>query len=87
MTGITVVDVMREMGVTLDKRATQAVGVTTREAYRGITGRLPPKDLREKTNALGGSHCFAIYPMSFKPVIVAAVDEWSAHATRQGTLF
>lgn len=85
--GITVVQVMREMGVTIDKRVTWAVGAALQREYAAETGHQPPKDNRRKTNSGGGSHCFAIYPPAWRPRIEEAVRRVGAVRASQSNLF
>ncbi len=84
--GITVIDVMRDMGCELDKRATWSIGGRVVAEYRSRTGRLPPKDLRTKTCG-EGVHCFAIYPESFRPHIERIIREEGVEAARQRNLW
>lgn len=86
--GITVVEVMRQMRVDLDKRHTWAIGAMLQRAYAAETGRQPPKDNRRKTNSgTGGSHCFAIYPPEWRHRIEEAVRKVEAMPASQFDLF
>jgi hypothetical protein len=83
---ITVIEVMREMGVEPAPDVSTAIGNRVRDEYEALYGVLPPKALRPKTNG-GGSHCFAVYPVEMKPTIERVVREHGAEAARQGSLF
>lgn len=65
---ITVVTVIREMGIKPYPELTWSVGALMRDWWLDTTGRLPPKRLRPKTYQRG-VHCFAIYPDAMRPVI------------------
>lgn len=89
MTGITVVEVFRELGVEPEKKATWPVGRAVAKKWRDENGCEPPKENRTKTGG-GGMHCFAIYPENFRPVIVRAIQAVSTVAAKsdsQGGLF
>lgn len=72
--GITVVDVFRELEIEPKKRMTWRVGFVMQEKYREEFGEEPPKANRPKTKGTG-SHCFAIYPRSYRPRIIKAIRE------------
>ena len=68
-----------------------AVGAAVREEWRRRHGgELPAKGLRRKTHG-EGSHCFAVYPDEFVPVmdeiIRSAARARDAEQRRQGRLF
>ena len=65
---ITIIDVMRARNVEPTSELTWAVGAEVRDEWERRHGALPDKDLRRKTNG-GGTHCFAVYPVTFWPVI------------------
>ena len=72
---LTVPDVVRELGLPPDKHANWAAGARVRERWRRLhQGQYPPKVLQEKTSSQG-SHCFAIYPTSFRQIIVDIVEQ------------
>lgn len=82
---ITVIDVARSMGVELDKSAAWSVGAAVRSLYETEYGRSPAKELRTKTNG-GGSHCFAVYPQSYRSTIERAIRATGAAKAKQGNL-
>ena len=82
---VTIIEVARSMGLELSKDIAWEVGATVANRYREIYGTQPMKDLRQKTGG-GGSHCFAIYPQTFVPVIKAAIEAAGAEKDRQGSL-
>lgn len=84
--GITIIQVMRAMGVEPEKRLSWAVGIKVRNLWESITGELPPKDLRRKTNDPKGVHCFAIYPEAMRPHIERIVREFETEALREPEL-
>jgi hypothetical protein len=84
--GITVVDVCRRMGVEPETDLMWSVGNAVRRRYEARYGRLPPKQLRQKTGG-GGSHCFAIYPHEWEPVIAEVIRAHGGQKQRQGDLF
>jgi len=84
--GITVIDCFRERGVETEKEKTWSVGVKAQHRYRQTYGCEPPKDLRTKTCGVG-VHCFAIYPLEFKPTIMQLIEESAAEEARQSSLF
>jgi hypothetical protein len=83
---ITVVDVIRDMGVEVTNELTWSVGARMREMWRDEHGDLPEKGLRPKT-AGPGSHCFAVYPEHWRQRIVAVVRQHVVFAERQISLF
>jgi hypothetical protein len=83
---VTIIDVARFMGVELPKEIAWEVGTAVANAYRTQHQRQPPKDLRKKTSG-AGSHCFAVYPRSFVPLIVDAITRAGAEKDRQSSLF
>lgn len=84
--GITVVDVIKSMGIETESTLCWSVGAQVREAYESRNGCLPEKDLRPKTNA-GGSHCFAVYPEDWRETIERIVRAHVTEASRQQDLF
>lgn len=83
---ITVIDRFRVLNKSPLKRMTWAVGNVVRERWRRLTGQLPQKQLREKTNQ-GGSHCFAIYPDTFACVIDDVIESMHAQDDAQMLMF
>ena len=69
---VTIIDVAKALNVDLSSREAWEVGAAVRDAYEVACGHPPLKILRRKTNG-GGSHCFAIYPISFRPHIERAI--------------
>lgn len=84
---ITVVDVCREMGVEPVPEMMWSVGNLVRDIYVSRRGELPPKELRPKTYADGGSHCFAVYPLDWRQMIMTLISEWGPEQQRQMDLF
>jgi hypothetical protein len=82
MGGITIVDVMRALQVEPTKRVTWLVGPRVRDRWSDIHGGPPPKALRQKT-AGAGTHCFAVYPVAFRPEIEAIIRAHGTEAARQ----
>jgi hypothetical protein len=84
---ITVLDVFRALHLEPTKQHTWEAGARTRDAWATLTkGHLPPKDNRQKTNQ-SGSHCFALYPQTFRPYMEAIIRATQPHPARQGDLF
>lgn len=83
---ITVPQVARALGVELSNRAAWSVGAEMAARYVSEFGEQPPKDNRPKTRG-GGSHCFALYPSTWEPVIRKAIEQHIEQAKHQGTLF
>jgi hypothetical protein len=84
---ITVIDVIRDMGVEPTPDLTWSVGGIVRGLYRQRCGELPQKDLRPKTDRSGGTHCFAVYPEEMRSDIEAVVKRHTFEASRQLDLF
>jgi hypothetical protein len=80
--GITVISVFRELGIEPVPAVTWSVGARVRDLYEQRFGREPPKDLRPKT-AGGGSHCFAIYPASWRNEIAEIIRQHKTEQDRQ----
>lgn len=84
------VDRIKALGYETDKRLSWACGDAVRDEWLRQEGELPEKALRPKTNSKG-THCFAIYPESFRPVVDALVRrialEYEAAAASQLSLF
>ena len=73
---VTVIDVIREAGVrTPPPRLSWAVGQEVAAIWRTEKqGQQPEKALAAKTRG-GGSHCFAVYPPSWRRIIRLVVDK------------
>jgi len=65
---LTVHDVASRMGRELDDEVAWSVGTQIAAAWRRQTGTSPLKDLRSKKSGTG-SHCFALYPPAFFPLM------------------
>jgi len=86
MAGITVIDVIRDMGLEPSPDLSWSVGARVRDMYEMRRGELPPKELRPKTGA-GGTHCFAVYPAEMRPDIERVIRAHTVEAARQMSLF
>lgn len=78
---ITVIDVFNDLGFEPIPEDTWSVGAAARNLYEEIVGQPPPLELRKKTTG-SGSHCFAVYPSSWRPrleSIVKSVAKLKAH--------
>jgi hypothetical protein len=84
---VTVLDVMRDMGVEPSPRVSWAIGTRVRDEYQMLFDALPPKALRPKTSGTGGTHCLAVYGPEMRPTIERIVREHSVAAARQADLF
>jgi hypothetical protein len=84
--GITVIDVCRDLKIELTPELTWAVGNTVRDLYVAAFGCLPEKDLRQKTNG-PGTHCFAVYPDSWRGKIEDVIHHHNWQRQAQGDLF
>lgn len=83
---ITVPQVARLMGVTLDNRTSWAVGSEMASVYQQEFGEQPPKDNRPKTNG-AGSHCFALYPAKWEQKIRSVIESHLEQQARQTDMF
>lgn len=79
---ITVIDVFRDMGLEPTKDQSWSVGAVIREQWLAEKGELPTKRLRRKT-AGTGSHCIAVYPLSWKSRIQQAIKAAGAAKASQ----
>ncbi len=68
-----------------DKESTWSVGLKARNLWVKNHHSEPPKELRKKTCGIG-VHCFAIYPVEFKPAIVDLIKASEAAEGRQMSL-
>lgn len=83
---ITVIDIMKELGVEITNDLSWSVGADVRALWEESNGREPDKELRTKTSG-AGSHCFAVYPASFRPEIERVIKAHKAEEARQLSLF
>lgn len=87
---VTVIDRIRALGFEPESRLTWIVGDQVRDRWTIDTGALPEKALRRKTSG-GGSHCFAVYPERFVPmidaIIIRVAADFEAESARQPGLF
>ena len=83
---ITIVQVMRDIGIEPTNELCWSVGNEVRDVWELENGRLPFKELRQKTNG-PGSHCFAVYPADWYFRIRAIILRHQTEAGRQGDLF
>jgi hypothetical protein len=84
---ITTIDVFRRLGLNPTKDEAWAVGAAVRDRYQEIFGALPPKGLRPKTRSDAGSHCFALYPPEFEPLIEQVIGRMKIARDAQRDLF
>jgi hypothetical protein len=83
---ISVIDVIRDMGLQTENGLDWAVGAEMARWYRKHTNVPPVKDNRPKTNG-GGNHCFALYHESYRSKIESIVRAKQFEAARQPDLF
>jgi hypothetical protein len=83
---ITVIDVFRDLDLEPIPEDTWAAGNAARDLYEATTGHLPPKALRPKTNE-SGSHCFAVYPASWREELEEIVKLVARRRASQLRLF
>jgi hypothetical protein len=79
---VTVIDVLREMGIEPTRELTWSVSPKVRNIWEQETGGRPGHDLRGKTYG-GGSRFFAVYPASFKPKIMEVIRAHRTEAAKQ----
>jgi len=84
--GITIVQVARAMGIEMSPTVAWSVGATVRDLYIDEFGCLPEKRLRMKSSGMG-SHCFAIYPASWRERIERVIRTVASFDRSQGKLF
>lgn len=65
---VTIIDVCRRLQIEPDKSITWPAGDEAQRRWRAEHGEEPRKELRRKTSGQG-SHCFAVYPISWEPVL------------------
>jgi hypothetical protein len=86
--GITVIDVMCDLGVAITPDLSWSVGSMVRQQWLRETGQLPDKVLRPKTDPeSGGTHCFAVYPSEWRGRIAHIIGRHETDRDRQGRLF
>ena len=83
---ITVIDVFRDLDLEPIPEDTWAAGNAARDLSEATTGHLPPKALRPKTNE-SGSHCFAVYPESWREKLEEIVKLVARRRANQLRLF
>lgn len=83
---ITVLQVAAAMGLTLSNEQAWAVGNRMQNAYRLEFGEQPPKDNRPKTSG-HGSHCFALYPATWRERIEGEIRKVTSVARTQLDMF
>ena len=83
---ITVIDVFHDLDLEPIPEDTWAAGNAARDLYLDTTGHLPPKELRNKTNG-PGSHCFAVYPESWREELEEIVRLVAKRRANQLRLF
>jgi len=86
MAWITVIDVMRDLGLEPSNGAAWEIGAAVRVAWETENGELPRNELRRKT-AGGGSHCLAVYPPGWRPRIEQIVRRFVTTRALQPDLF
>lgn len=86
MSDITVMDVFRDMRLDPSPHLAWTVGAAVRRLYEARHGELPPKALRTKSSG-AGSHCFAVYPESWRAEIERVISEHNPATSPQGDLF
>lgn len=83
---ITVPQVARLMGASLDNKTAWSVGSEMACTYFKEFGEQPPKDNRPKTHG-AGSHCFALYPTSWENKIRQVISSHLEQIELQKDLF
>jgi len=78
----TLLDLLDEMNIEPHNELTWTLGAALRERFRELHDRLPEKELRTKRSGLG-SHCFAVYPISFKPEAQKIVTAHETESKKQ----
>lgn len=72
---ITVMQVFRDLGVIAPSPALSwSVGSRIATKWSDVNGEQPEKGLRPKTNG-GGTHCFALYPESWRKIIESEIRQ------------
>lgn len=83
---VSIHDVAASRGLELDNDQAWEVGKIVEKKWTKLVGAQPHKDLRRKKQG-PGSHCFALYPPSWIPVIEEAIFYVGAMAAAQCDLF
>ena len=83
---LTVIEVAKAMGLELSANEAWAVGSAVRRIYEARHGELPPKALRPKTSG-SGTHCFAVYPESWRGEIEGVIHSISPATSPQRSFF
>lgn len=86
MSGVTIFDVMRDMGVEGDTRWNWSVGLQVVNRWNNLGYGEPEKRNRTKTCGKG-VHCFAHYPLWFVPQIKEIILANAPKPSAQLTLF
>jgi hypothetical protein len=81
----TIHNVAEAMGLVLSNEQAWEIGARLATRYGAVEREAPRKELRGKKNG-GGSHCFAVYPPSWRPHLEAEIRAVEAEAARQGRL-
>lgn len=84
--GITVMQVFAAKGICPEPSVSWSVGSQVASMYANEFGEQPPKDNRPKTGG-GGTHCFAIYPLSWATRIGQVIDKTCESVRSQQDLF
>lgn len=82
---LTIHDVATEMGLELSDEQAWEIGRQLADRYEAIEKVRPEKVLRPKKRGQG-SHCFAVYPPSWVPRLMAAIKHIEAARAAQGEL-
>jgi hypothetical protein len=83
---ITIIQVAKSIGVDLDNSTAWSIGSEMAAAYVDAFGEQPPKELRPKTSG-SGTHCFAVYPYSWRAKIIDSIKSRQLIAKSQKNLF
>ena len=75
-------DVARRLGVVLSNEQAWSIGNHVANRWEAIMNARPVKDNRVKKIGFG-SHCFAIYPPTWAPVLEQAIKAVQAEPARQ----
>jgi hypothetical protein len=83
MKTVTIHEVCDELGVDPTNEQSWSLGSRMAKLHQDVEWCLPPKALRPKRSGKG-SHCFAIYPASWRAAIAKAVRDMKLEEGRQG---
>jgi hypothetical protein len=78
-------EIAEEMGVVLTNEQAWAIGAAVQRRWEEHHGTLPVKELRPKKNG-PGSHCFAVYPPPYHPLIRDLIRAINPDTSPQGRL-